>query len=71
MDESKHVQRVVENFRSLLSPEAHEHVGKEHLEQLGLLIEAAIDASTLEMMEHYADKVASIATEMRNRVEKG
>jgi len=71
MDESKHAQRVVENFKALLSPKAHEHVGKDHLEQLGLMIEAAIDASAIEIMEQYADKVADLATEMRNRVEKG
>jgi len=70
MNESKHAQRVIDNFKGLLSPAAHEHVGKNHLDQLGLMIEAAIDASTVDVLEEYAGKVADIAREMRDRAEK-
>ena len=70
MNESSHAQRVIDNFKGLLSPAAQEHVGKDHLDQLGLMIEAAIDASMVDILEEYAGKVAGVAREMRDRVER-
>lgn len=67
MDESKHAEKVIEGFSALLSEEAKAHISEEHLQELALMVEAAIDASVIGVLAEYGGKLAAIADEMQKR----
>ncbi len=65
----EHARQVVDRFAEMLSPSGREHVGKAHLDELALLVEAAISSAVLEAMEATADRLDALAREMRNQAE--
>ncbi|HHJ38641.1 MAG: hypothetical protein AXA67_04175 [Methylothermaceae bacteria B42] len=71
MNEFTHAQKVVEQFKTLLSREEIQGLEEEHMDELILLIEAAIDAAVLEALEKTADKLEQLAMETRRLAEKG
>ncbi len=71
MNEFTHAQKVVEQFKTLLSREEIQGLEEEHMDELTLLIEAAIDAAVLEALEKTADKLEQLATETRRLAERG
>ncbi len=71
MNEFTHAQKVVEQFKTLLSREEIQGLEAEHLDELTLLIEAAVDAAVLEALEKTADKLEQLAMETRRLAEKG
>lgn len=62
---------VVEAFKAQLSKSGIEHVGQRHFEQLQLLIESALTSISLQQIEHTADRLQALSTELRNEAAKG
>ncbi len=71
MNEFSHAQKVVEQFKHLLSSHEIQAVDDEHFDELVLLIEAAIDAAVLDALEKTADRMEQLAKETRHLAEKG
>lgn len=67
--QTEHAARVVTRFKQMLSA-AGQQVGKQHFDELELLIESAIDSAVLEETEHFADQLEQMAHEMRRRAER-
>ncbi len=65
----KHAEQVVQRFAEMLSPSGRQHVGQAHLDELTLLVEAAISGAVLEAMESVADQLESMAHQMRTAAE--
>ena len=64
-----HATHVVDTFKEKLSESGRHHVGEKHFDELALLVESAISTAVLEEMEHTADKLDQVASEMRNSAE--
>lgn len=64
-----HARQVVQRFSEMLSASGRQHVGQGHLDELSLLIEAAISSAVLEEMEAAADKLEALAREIRKTAE--
>lgn len=60
-----HAQKVVDQFKTLLSVTGRQHVGEKHFAELALLIEAAIDAAVLEENAHYVAELEKIVARMK------
>ncbi|MEE9397468.1 MAG: hypothetical protein V3V31_10700 [Methylococcales bacterium] len=69
--ELKHAEKIVAHFKNLLSDEHVEEIGSTHFDELALMIEAAISSSVLTTLEQTADKVATMAEEIRHHAEYG
>lgn len=63
--QAAHADRVVSQFRELLSATGRQHVGEKHFAQLALLIESAIDATVLEENAHYVAELERIVARMK------
>jgi len=68
MQRSKHAQEVANRFRELVD-KAGDSLPASHYEELGLLIEAAIDTALVEQLESLAGKLEKIAHDVRNDAE--
>jgi hypothetical protein len=68
IEQFSHAQKVANRFRDIVV-ESGDEISDEHISELVLLIESAIDAALLEKVERHADKVAALANEIRNDVE--
>ncbi len=64
-----HAKKVVDHFRGTLPPGMASHLGASHYEELALMIESAISTSVLEELERAADRVATLARELRSNAE--
>ncbi len=64
-----HAEKIVQAFKDKLSNSGRQHVGEKHFDELVLMIESAISTSVLEEMERTADKIASLAEELRKEAE--
>jgi len=64
--QSNHAEHVVQSFNNMLTDDARAHISKEQLEELALLIEAAIDASLVEQL----GKTAAIAQKAADEIKK-
>ncbi|HEB55727.1 MAG TPA: phosphatase [Gammaproteobacteria bacterium] len=64
-----HAQQVVERFKEMISESGRQHIGQKHFDELTLLIESAISTAVLEELEIAADKMNSLAHQMRNYAE--
>ncbi|MAC48514.1 hypothetical protein [Oceanospirillum beijerinckii] len=62
-------QDVVSAFKQQLSKSGIEHVGQHHFSELQLLIESALTSVSLQQMEHTADRVQSLAQQLRQEVQ--
>jgi predicted Co/Zn/Cd cation transporter (cation efflux family) len=68
-NQTQHAQDVVNAFKEKLSKSGIEHVGQKHFDELQLLIESAIDSAVFLEIESVADKVDSLAHQIRNSAE--
>jgi len=64
--QSKRAQKVVEHFRQVLSPSGRKAVTETHFEELGLMIESAIEAAILEEVANYANRLEHVIAEMKH-----
>jgi hypothetical protein len=63
--QTRHAERVVSQFKDLLSPTGRQHVGEKHFAELALLIEAAIDAALLDENAHYVAELERLCQRMK------
>ena len=70
MDEYSHSHKLVDRFRRMIGPDICSQIGEEHFEELALMIESAIDASLVDVLERSAEKVTLVAKEIRDMAEK-
>lgn len=64
--QTHHANEVVNAFKQKLSQSGIDHVGQKHFDELQLLIESAIDSAVFLEMQRVADRVSSLAHEIRN-----
>ena len=69
-EQAVHAARVVEQFRGMLGERARKAVGKSRFDDLAMMIEAAIDASIVEVAEESAGIVADASKRIRELAEK-
>jgi hypothetical protein len=63
--QTRHAERVVGQFREMLSATGRQHVGEKHFAELALLIEAAIDAALLDENAHYVSELERLVRRMQ------
>ncbi len=66
---TRHAQQVVERFKEMISESGQQHIGQQHFDELTLLIESAMSSAVLDEMETAADKMDTLAHQMRNYAE--
>jgi|UPI0003642ABA hypothetical protein len=70
MNENQHAQQIVARFKSLLDDDAIAAVGNEHFEALTLMIESAIDTSTLSAIRNAAEISEKAARDIIHIIER-
>ena len=68
MKRTKHAIEITERFRELVE-ESGASLGDNHYDELSLLIEAGIDTALVEILEKMADKIESLAHDVRSDAE--
>lgn len=68
MHRTKHAQQVTDRFRELVE-NTGDTLADNHYEEISLLIEAAIDTALVEQLEGIANKLDSLAHDLRNNAE--
>ena len=68
MHHTEHAQQITNRFRELIEI-AGDNLPTNHYDELSLLIEAGIDTALVEYMEKIADKLESMAKNVRNSAE--
>lgn len=68
MHRTKHAQQVTDRFRELVE-NTGDTLTDDHYDELSLLIEAAIDTALVEQLEGIANKLDSLAHDLRNNAE--
>ena len=68
MRRTKHAQEVSARFRELVE-QSGDTLPEDHYDELALLIEAAIDTALVDQLEVMANKLDSLAHDMRNDAE--
>lgn len=68
MHKTKHAQQITDRFRQLVEM-AGDSLSEDHYDELSLLIEAGIDTALVERLEKMADKLQSLAHDVRNDAE--
>lgn len=68
IEKFSHAEKVARRFKDIVEGSG-DSISDEHIEELILLIESAIDAALLDKVEKHADKVAALAKEIRNDIE--
>jgi hypothetical protein len=67
--QASHAKKVVDRFRELIGEESSRICGEGHWEELGLLIESAIDAAVFDAEERICEKIESFAQSIRANAE--
>ncbi len=70
MNECKHAQKVVCQFKSLLDDDAIKAIGDTHFQELALMIESAIGSSTLGAIRSAADISDKAAKDILHIIER-
>ena len=65
---TKHAQEIADRFRDLVET-AGDALPANHYDELSLLIEAGIDTALVDYIEKMADKLESMAHDVRNSAE--
>ena len=68
MKRTKHAIEITERFRELVE-QSGASLGDNHYDELSLLIEAGIDTALVEILEQMADKIESLAHDVRSNAE--
>ncbi len=69
MKQTEHAKNVVESFKAKLPDAMTNDIGEAHFDELALMIESAISAAVLTEMEKAADKIDSLAHNIRHFAE--
>ncbi len=69
MKRTQHAQNITERFREMVEQDG-DTLPNKHYDELVLLIEAGIDTALVEKLEQVADKVESLAHNIRNDAEQ-
>ena len=69
MKRNKHANEITERFRDLVES-AGDTLSENHYKELALLIEAGIDTALVDKLEEVANKVDSLAHDIRSDAEK-
>jgi len=69
MKRNKHANEITERFRELVES-AGDTLPDNHYKELALLIEAGIDTALVDKLEEVANKVDSLAHDIRSDAEK-
>lgn len=64
-----HAQNVANRFRTILEEAGNQCLDDNHLDELSLLIESAIDAALIEKEEQIADRLQQMAQDLRSDAE--
>lgn len=65
----KHAEQVITGFMNLLGDEAKSCISEEDMDELTMLVEAAISTAALEQIEKAADEVAALSSRLRSYAE--
>ena len=65
-----HARHVVDSFRALVETAPDGCPTEEHYRELALLVEGAIDLALLDKLEPLADRIETLATEVRREAER-
>ncbi|MDX2465016.1 MAG: hypothetical protein QNK31_10980 [Porticoccus sp.] len=65
---TEHAQQIADRFRDLVET-AGDSLPANHYDELSLLVEAGIDTALVEYIEKMADKLESLAHDVRNSAE--
>ena len=68
MRHTKHAQDITDRFRDLIE-NAGDSLPVNHYDELSLLIEAGIDTALVDYIEKMADKLETMAHDVRNSAE--
>jgi hypothetical protein len=68
MHQSEHAQEMATRFKEIFEQSGDEF-SAEHYDELVLLIEAGLDTAMVSLLEKIADKLTSLAHDIRNDAE--
>ena len=68
MQHTEHAQEITDRFRELVE-NAGDSLPASHYDELSLLIEAGIDAALVDQMEELAQRLETMAQEIKNAAE--
>lgn len=68
MKRTEHAKEISNRFREMVE-QSGESISNSHYDELSLLIEAGIDTALVEILENTADKIESLAHDVRNKAE--
>lgn len=63
--QAQHAKKVVDRFVEMIGPELTENLSDDHLAELALLIESAIDAAVLDTEEEVISKLETLTKSIR------
>ena len=69
MKRTKHAQEISDRFREMVE-QSGDKLADKHYQELALLIEAGIDTALVEKLEEVANRVNSLADDVRSDAEK-
>ncbi len=67
--ETAHAAKVVARFKEMLGEECREHFNDEHLDELALLVESAIDAAVFETKERIVERLETLTRDLKTDAE--
>ncbi|MFQ5469076.1 MAG: hypothetical protein ACE5EH_02090 [Gammaproteobacteria bacterium] len=70
LDETKQAKKVIDRFKEGLPNEAIKAIDSHHFDELEIMIEAAIDASIVDVVKRSSTIVTGAAKEIQNIAEK-
>ena len=65
----KHAEQVIQTFLNMLGDDARACISDDHLQELAMLVEAAISTAVLEQLGHAADQVGELADRLHRHAE--
>ena len=66
---AQHAEQVSRAFLELLGDDARAQISDDQLQELAMLVEAAISTAVLEQLGHAADQVGALANQLRRHAE--
>lgn len=67
--QAEHAKKVVDRFAEMLGPELVQQLSDDHLAELTLLIESAIDAAVLDTEEAVITKLETVTASIRREAD--
>lgn len=66
----EHANQIVRDFQALLAEDVRERLQQEQLDELSMMIEAAISTAVLGELEAVSDEISDLAVMVRRRGER-